>query len=254
MASTSNHSKRIKVEPNASSDEQHTPSEGDMNIENLIEGYVKREFSVKTETECDPNNVGENHDERFNKTKIEVSEPFENLWDSLLSQIESNENKAKRLQCNDCDYTAKYRQNLAEHKKIHVTQRLLGMQPGPIDRIYACTDCDLQFTKWYAFKNHRTKSHQNNRLAIHCIHCLRRFQKELKKDRHESRCQSPRFECYLCKEYECYNKLNMREHMRIHSGTRPLECHVCNMNFRQLSSLTKHLFRAHKYAHVQNND
>lgn len=79
-------------------------------------------------------------------------------------------------------------------------------------RYFPCQLCDAKLGSYSQLDIHRRKEHRNNSLIFTCDCCQKQYKK----------------------------KESIVEHMRIHSGKKPLKCNHCEKTFMQKYSKTKH--------------
>ncbi|KAH8397747.1 hypothetical protein KR222_000456, partial [Zaprionus bogoriensis] len=119
-------------------------------------------------------------------------------------------------------------------------------------KLYACTQCPLQFDKWTLFTKHcRETLHGRERHK--CQHCERVYDKPGDLNQHlaakHAATSEPAFACSEpgCTRSYTYER-NLRQHQRTaHSGKR-FECLAagCGSCFSSAQNLSKHLLRDHK--------
>ncbi|XP_055307061.1 zinc finger and SCAN domain-containing protein 32-like, partial [Sitodiplosis mosellana] len=97
----------------------------------------------------------------------------------------------RHYECHLCKkFSTPHKVYLKIHMRVHT-----GVRP------FRCSLCSKKFTRKAHLKGH-TKLHTNSRpVKFQCLVCARNFSQEMEKQQHESKCQSRRYECYLCKSY-----------------------------------------------------
>ncbi|XP_055306218.1 zinc finger protein 813-like [Sitodiplosis mosellana] len=143
----------------------------------------------------------------------------------------------RHYECHLCKkFSTLIKGQLKVHMRVHT-----GVRP------FRCSLCSKKFTRKAHLKGH-SKLYTNPRpVKFQCLVCARYFSQEMEKQQHESKCQSRRYECYLCKSYTTSYKSCMMLHMRVHhNGVKPFQCEVCKKFFAQKVELTRHLKHNHK--------
>lgn len=130
--------------------------------------------------------------------------------------------------CQVCSKAFSSSSKLSFHKKsVH-----LGIR-----KQHACSLCPSIFPTPSALQQHETDEHQKR--SFKCWKCRETFAdsdrlKQHRRERHKKE--------VVCEE--CGQKVGgprqLREHMLIHTGERPLTCDLCGSKFRQKSSLYNH--------------
>ena len=164
----------------------------------------------------------------------------------LLKRHQQIHGNIKPYKCHQCGYASRQRHHLQRHQRIHDQQKLMGIVQDHSNGLFKCNLCDQQFVEWDRLTSHLTKSHKNNQRLFNCGQCRRRFAQKSKKDKHEIRCRTRRYECYVCKKFVAKCTADLKRHMRIHTGEKPFQCMVCNRYFRQRYTLKYHLNSIHK--------
>ncbi|XP_055306133.1 zinc finger protein 235-like [Sitodiplosis mosellana] len=120
----------------------------------------------------------------------------------------------------ECHLCKKFSTSNTGELKIHIRVHS-GVRP------FRCSLCSKKFTLKTSLMRH-SKVHTNPRpVKFQCLVCVRNFSQEMEKEQHESKCQSRRYECYLCKSYATSYKSSMMFHMRVHhTGVNPFRCEV----------------------------
>lgn len=117
----------------------------------------------------------------------------------------------KKFECKVC--SAKLSTNLypVKHAGIHQPVRI---------KPFSCNICARSFAE---------KSNLNQHLRLH--------EKKLAESK------SPiKYECYVCGDAVTYKHLsNLRRHMRLHFGEKPLSCNVCAQKFSYTTDLKRHM-------------
>ncbi|XP_055307062.1 zinc finger and SCAN domain-containing protein 32-like [Sitodiplosis mosellana] len=112
----------------------------------------------------------------------------------------------RHYECHLCKkFSTPHKVYLKIHMRVHT-----GVRP------FRCSLCSKKFTRKAHLKGH-TKLHTNSRpVKFQCLVCARNFSQEMEKQQHESKCQSRRYECYLCKSYVTSRKCGMMSHISAH--------------------------------------
>lgn len=107
--------------------------------------------------------------------------------------------------------------------------------------IFHCSYCIRRFKNLHDLSLHMKKSHKNDQYLYDCARCLRQFEQEAGRDRHQCQCDGHHYQCHLCTVYVTTLRSNMKVHMRVHSGVKPFRCTVCKKSFQTNSYLRYHL-------------
>lgn len=138
-----------------------------------------------------------------------------NECDSVALDEEALRNRGKLHEekpfvCTICSKPFKIRQHLLIHSHTHVEQQRPELQAGG-KPTYSCTKCTKVFINKGNLINHAAECHGNVK----------------------------NFSCEICLKSFKYN-VQLRIHMRTHSGERPHTCEICHRGFSQLSNLRSH--------------
>lgn len=150
----------------------------------------------------------------------------------------------KRFKCKQCSYAFTYKSHFSRHQLVHANGKLWRIKPNQ-DGIYQCTHCILKYTDFGKLSRHMTRSHKDGQYLYRCARCMSKFSKRADKERHEGQCTGRVYQCHLCKVFITLKRNVMQDHARTHSGEKPFECKICKKNFRQGSSLKKHMNSTH---------
>lgn len=107
--------------------------------------------------------------------------------------------------------------------------------------IAKCLFCDRRFINSAALKLHTEQMHKTGERQFNCTVCLRAFQTETERDRHNKWCRGTSYECFIC-HIVFTQRLPLKEHMKTHTVNR---CDSCGTIFRNIVELKLHLESAH---------
>lgn len=124
---------------------------------------------------------------------------------------ETGDKEARPYQCTICPKSFKIRQHLLIHSHTHVELQQRSEPTGDGKPTYSCIKCTKVFINRGNLLNHAAECHGNVK----------------------------NFSCEICTKSFKYN-VQLRIHMRTHSGERPHTCEICHRGFSQLSNLRSH--------------
>ncbi|XP_065081078.1 zinc finger protein 271-like isoform X2 [Ochlerotatus camptorhynchus] len=145
----------------------------------------------------------------------------------------------QRFACGECDFLGEDDDALREHRKQHE------------DKLYACTICPKTFKirQHLLIHSHTHVELQQQRMeqagdakpTYSCTKCTKVFINRGNLLNHAAECHGnvKNFTCEICSKSFKYN-VQLRIHMRTHSGERPHTCEICHRGFSQLSNLRSH--------------
>ncbi|XP_055326037.1 zinc finger protein 84-like [Sitodiplosis mosellana] len=135
----------------------------------------------------------------------------------------------RRYECHLCkDSFGSIKANLMNHMCVHS-----GNKP------FQCNECFKLFARKSHLKGHM-KVHGGLR-SFRCTRCRLGFVRQDERNAHEAKCNRCLYECYVCGKSFSFNKSNLIDHMRTHSGDTPFECQRCLKQFTHKVSLNKHI-------------
>ncbi|XP_055301841.1 zinc finger protein 658B-like [Sitodiplosis mosellana] len=147
-----------------------------------------------------------------------------------LNQELAKKSNRRLFECNECEYSTFEVTNFTRHIRTHSGEKL-----------FKCSICSKEFAQNIHLRNH-TRAHVKE-LPFACSKCGQRFIKDHEKNSHEQRCNSRRYECYVCK-FKSFRKADLKCHMRSNqcsNRTRSFECTNCGKNFAYKTHLKRHL-------------
>lgn len=117
-----------------------------------------------------------------------------------------------------------------------------------LETTYKCEICSSSFNRKPKLDAHKETHKKVPLYYVHtfqCSICNDKFSAEEQWKSHKNKCKLKRYECYLCKSRSNGEKL-MQEHIRQHSGDKPLKCCECEKCFASRLGLNRHKKKIHK--------
>lgn len=200
------------------------------NQNNQLQSVLASSISLQVETTV----LESNQKETFRREKKSKSQSPESTSESHISGDEDH------LQCDECEYRAKYESELTIHKRIHS-----GEKP------YSCDQCDHRCSHKSNLTKHKRSVHSEIQPeAFVCDVCQLPLKSKQSlvahKETHVDYSQRPlgcnQSEC----KYRCFNQRDLDLHMVKHrSGKGQWKCDICSEFYAQKRSLVAHQFDVH---------
>lgn len=145
--------------------------------------------------------------------------------------------RKRRYECHLCSFT---RYGLSHNSfQRHFVQKHIG------EKTYKCIGCTDTFSTGTLMARHISAKHPHL-LALICPNCSRRFATRSARNHHFSQCMKRRIECYICK-LTSRTLSTLRTHMvSKHTGEAKYKCHLCPRNRRR-----KYLLKANLKIHIK---
>ncbi|XP_063221104.1 uncharacterized protein LOC134530309 isoform X2 [Bacillus rossius redtenbacheri] len=147
----------------------------------------------------------------------------------LTHERRAHGDSSREFRCADCDYVTELRTSFVRHCHSH----------SPGERVLACHLCDKKFAHKHNLSQH-VRLHAGKKVACPVEGCFYacRCQSELRN--HLSLHSDSRpFACGEC-GFRCKNKYMLNRHAAIHRGERPHACPHCQFASRLSSHLRRH--------------
>ncbi|XP_033165290.1 zinc finger protein 2 isoform X1 [Drosophila mauritiana] len=137
--------------------------------------------------------------------------------------------KIQSLECPKCEKVFKTPYNLKTHMVRHTGEKN-----------FPCTFCDKRFVTKYLVRLHERVRHMGEQ-PFKCNFCSKTFFTSSAKSRHE-RIRHIRDLSYQCDQ--CTKRFNtktcLNKHKFLHTGLKPFDCVICQINFARKAALRRH--------------
>lgn len=201
-----------------------------INNEKVVNNINKTEKTIcgnyKENNLLDYNN--DTHDDQQSQ-EINCEENEIGYEDDLLNKLEKMFNSD--IDISESTYINKFTRN--KQKKL--------MSKSNIKKptTFFCTTCEKVIKNRLTYKRHMQR---HNGCRFICESCGKPFPTLTELNMHQiaSHGIGPYLQCDLC-PYKAPRKLNLIEHIRLHTGERPYTCEKCGLTFRRKAIWRKHL-------------
>lgn len=142
----------------------------------------------------------------------------------------------RRYDCYLCKFTkppgCKFQLLRNHFKRSHIERRISSKSK--------CPDCKKRFAFPHCVTQHISQHHPQY-IPLICLICDRRFATRTERIEHQTQCNKPRIQCYLCRStFKGVSRL--QNHMvLLHTSERKHKCEICSKSFTLEVHLKNHL-------------
>ena len=163
-----------------------------------------------------------------------------------------------KYKCTECGRCCGSRNDLADHRRRHSGENpfvcalcwkrfttsyelVMHSRNHTGDKPYKCQLCDKSYNQSKNLRKH-------TRIHTELLECRGYGQcDQLHKHVTGVHARDKRYRCYIC-DAACSRPIDLKVHMRIHTGEKPYTCSLCSKSFSQSGTLQRHRLSVHNSA------